>query len=237
LTTIYSFSFSDGAFPYAALVQGDTKKGILYGTTVEGGTNSFGTIFQLAPKGAKLVFSNMYNFTGFADGQSPYGALVLGTDGNLYGTTSAGAAGGGTIYQLSTRGTLTTLYSFCQQSGCTDGAVPYGSLFQATNGTFYGATYEGGGAGGGTVYSLSMGLGPFVLTVPQAGLAGTPFTILGSDLSTATAVAFKSTAATFQILSPTAISTIMPSGAKTGPVVVTTPPTSLSTPTSVQVLK
>ena len=85
-----------------------------------------------------------------------YGSLIQGNDGGLYGTTGFGGANGaGTIFKISQRGTLTTLHTFCAQSGCTDGAVPYAGLLQTQNGNFYGTTYEGGSAlGYGTVFEL-----------------------------------------------------------------------------------
>jgi uncharacterized repeat protein (TIGR03803 family) len=84
------------------------------------------------------------------DGDQPAGALVEGTNGYLYGTTFAGGTnGGGTILRMTLGGTLTTLYNFCSQTNCTDGAYPQGALIQATNGDLYGTTY---GGGTGTAY-------------------------------------------------------------------------------------
>ena len=65
--------------------------------------------------------------------------------GNLYGTTVGGGASsrGGTIFKIAPNGALTTLYSFCSQSGCSDGAYPYAGLAQATSGELYGTTMSG----------------------------------------------------------------------------------------------
>jgi uncharacterized repeat protein (TIGR03803 family) len=60
------------------------------------------------------------------------------------------------------------LYSFCAQAGCADGQYPYAGLFQATDGNLYGTTYQGGAAGKGTVFSLSVGLAPFVKKLPAS---------------------------------------------------------------------
>ena len=99
--------------------------------------------------------------------------LVQGTDAYLYGTTTDGGARKyvcGTIFQITTGGTLTTLHTF----ELTDGCNAIVGLLQATNGTFYGTTIGGGANNGvGTVYSLSVGLGPFVATNPTMGKAGT----------------------------------------------------------------
>jgi uncharacterized repeat protein (TIGR03803 family) len=77
-------------------------------------------------------------------------------NGNFYGTTNGGGAGGGTIFEITPGGQLTTLYSFCSQSGCTDGSTPEAGLVQATNGNFYGTTSDGGANGGsGTVFEIT----------------------------------------------------------------------------------
>jgi uncharacterized repeat protein (TIGR03803 family) len=115
-------------------------------------------------------------------------------------------------------GTVTTLHGF----DGTDGANPYAELVQATNGDFYGATTNGGANGYGTVFSLSVGLGPFVKTRPYFGKVGVPVTILGNNLTGATGVTFNGTAATFTVnATGTAISTTVPVGATTGAVQVT----------------
>jgi uncharacterized repeat protein (TIGR03803 family) len=93
------------------------------------------------------TFTTLFSFDG-TDGGYPNAALVQATDGNLYGTTYGGGAygagyNGGTVFKISPGGTLTTIYSFCAQSGCADGESPDG-LIQATNGDFYGITEFGG---------------------------------------------------------------------------------------------
>ena len=67
-----------------------------------------------------------------------------GSDGNFFGTTDGGLYSYGTVFTITPSGTLTTLYSFCSQSGCTDGDYPKSALVQASDGTLYGTTYEGG---------------------------------------------------------------------------------------------
>jgi hypothetical protein len=102
---------------------------------------------------------------------------------------------------------------------------------QATNGTFYGVTRDGGadyrgcivGGGCGNVFSLSVGLGPFVETNPTSGKVGRVVTILGNSLTSATDVSFNGTTATFTIVSGTEIKARVPTGATTGSVEVTTP--------------
>src|SRR5690349_10919774 len=94
-------------------------------------------------------FRTVVSFDG-ANGAHPIGALVKATDGNFYGTAeNGGANGGGTVFQLSPRGTLIRLYSFCSQPNCTDGFYPKAGLIQATDGNFYGTTSLGGANNGG----------------------------------------------------------------------------------------
>jgi uncharacterized repeat protein (TIGR03803 family) len=221
LTTLHAFNNTDGSYPYAGLVQGNG--GDFYGVTEEGGTNSYGTVFKINPSG-KLT--TLYSFTGGADGDTPISTLIQATDGNFYGTASyAGLYNLGTVFQITKGGTLTTVHSF----DTTEGWIPYGPLLQDTNGEFYGTTFSGGGSGAcpydygcGTVFSVSVGLGPFVETVPTSGNVGTAVRILGTNLKGATSVTFNGTAATFAVISKSEIETSVPSGATAGSVRVTT---------------
>jgi uncharacterized repeat protein (TIGR03803 family) len=99
---------------------------------------------------------------------------------------------------------------------------------QATNGNFYGTTEEGGAEDDGAVFSLAVGLGPFVETLPTSGKVGAAVKILGNNLTGATSVTFNSTSATFEVISGTEIATTIPSGATTGKVEVTTSSGSLT---------
>ncbi len=219
LTTLYSFAgyqTGDGSEPNASLVQ--AIDGNFYGTTYNGGTDNFGTVFEITPGGTPIILHSFDYYSG--DGAWPYAGLVQATDGNFYGTAAGGGTNGGygTIFEITAGGTLTTLHSF----DYTDGDDITGGLVQATNGTFYGTSYYGGANNYGTVFSLSVGLGPFVETNPTSGKVGSKVTILGNNLSGATAVSFNGTAATFKA-SSTFITTKVPTGATTGAVTVTTP--------------
>jgi len=154
LTTLYSFTGgNEGGQPTAPLVQG--SDGNFYGTTDEGGTNGYGTVFKISTNGA---LTSLYSFTGGNDGVYPYAGLVQGTNGNFYGTTWQGGTNGyGTVFNISTNGALTTLYSF---TGGNDGAYPYAGLAQGADGNFYGTTYEGGRGRAGTVFRVNVVLGP-----------------------------------------------------------------------------
>jgi uncharacterized repeat protein (TIGR03803 family) len=227
LTTLYSFcsqtKCTDGASPYAGLVQ--ASDGNFYGTTSAGGAGNLGAIFKLTPGSGMTTLYSFCSRTNCTDGSVPTGGLVQATDGNLYGTTwdSVGGTNFGTIFKITPGGALTTLYSFCPHTPCIDGAMPYAGLVQATNGSFYGTTSSGGTVGAGTVFKLSVGLGPFVETLPTSGNMGTAIKILGTKLEGATGVSFNGTAATFSVVSNTEIKANVPSGATTGFVTVTTP--------------
>jgi uncharacterized repeat protein (TIGR03803 family) len=161
-----------------------------------------------------------------ADGADPTAGLIQATDGNFYGTTLRwGANGAGTVFEITPAGELTTLYSFCSLSNCSDGQSPAAGLIQDTNGTFYGTTESGGviSCGCGTVFSLSVGLGPFVETQTTSGKVGAAVKILGTDLTGATSVTFNGEAAAFTVVSGSEITTKVPTGATSGPVVVVTP--------------
>jgi uncharacterized repeat protein (TIGR03803 family) len=92
----------------------------------------------------------------------------------------------------------TILYSFCAQANRADGALAYDRLFQATDGIFYGATFFSGAYGDGTVFSLDVGLGPFVAFVRNSGKVGVNVQILGQGFTGTTAVSFNGTPATFR---------------------------------------
>ncbi len=148
LTSSDSFSGADGASPQAGLAPGGD--GSFYGTTSSGGTNSAGTVFQVSTNGE---LTSLYSFSGASDGANPYAGLVLGTDGNLYGTTYGGGTNGsGAVFQIGTNGALTRLYSF---AAAEDGANPQAGLVQGTDGNLYGTTYGGGTNGSGTVFQIS----------------------------------------------------------------------------------
>ena len=144
LTTLHSFSQTDGAVSYAALVQ--ATDGNFYGTTSSGGSNSEGTVFQITPAG---VLATIHSFSG-ADGAVPLSVLVQGSDGNLYGTTYSGGYGYGTVFKVSLSGMFTTLHNFTYSEG-TDGRA---GLMQASDGKFYGTT-EAISSAGGTIFEIT----------------------------------------------------------------------------------
>jgi len=294
VSTLHSFTGNDGANPYAALVQG--SDGNFYGTT-RGGTEGPGTVFKITPAG---TLTTLHVFTNGSDGGDPSGTLTEDGQGAFLGTTQGGGANNwGTIFKISSSGTLTTVYDFCSKANCsdgsqpvaglirasdgsfygttdiggdttcnppygcgtvfkitpagvlttlhvfelTDGYAPFGGLLQATNGTFYGTAAAGGDTtcdppqGCGTVFSLSVGLRPFIGLTRPAGKAGEVVGILGQALTGSTSVSFNGTAAQFQVSSGTYIIATVPAGATTGSVVVTTPSGKLTSNRAFQVLR
>jgi uncharacterized repeat protein (TIGR03803 family) len=151
LTTLDEFdNTANGDQPTDTFVQG--RDGNFYGTTSEGGNGS-GIIFKVTPRGA---LTTLHQFVG-TDGAQPSDTLVQGGDGDFYGTTVTGGINhlSGTIFKITPAGTLTTLYNFCAQSNCTDGAGPEAGLAEGIDGNFYGTTTQGGTNSLGTVFKFT----------------------------------------------------------------------------------
>jgi len=182
---------SDGASPQVGLVvDGNT----LYGTAAQGGSDGSGTVFayNLVTTG----FAVLYNFTGFNDGGSPNGGLLL--SGNaLYGTASSGGADEfGTVFAVNTNGGPTCFTNLYSLNGSSDGGMPEAGMI-LSGGTLYGTTagptIENGMAGGnGSVFALNIdgsdftNLFDFVYSdavTPQAGLILCGGTLYGTTLS------------------------------------------------------
>jgi uncharacterized repeat protein (TIGR03803 family) len=152
LTTLVSFTGANGYTPSAGLVQ--ATNGNFYGATAWGGNLSlnagygFGTVFRMTPVG---VLTTLLDFNG-TNGGYCVGGLVQGSDGNFYGTTEGGGAGGGgTVFKMTAAGALTTLVSF----NGTNGSGPAAGLVQGSDGNFYGTTEYGGAGARGTVFQMT----------------------------------------------------------------------------------
>jgi uncharacterized repeat protein (TIGR03803 family) len=156
---------TDGSTPIGELTLG--TDGSLYGVTSAGGASNNGTVFKLTPSGVVTV---LHSFAGGAsDGAMSMAGLTLGADGNFYGVTSKGGTSGkGTFFKITPSGAATVLYSFA--GGTMDGASPQGSLKLASDGNFYGMSFEGGTLGFGTVYKIS----PTGAEMVLHSFAGTP---------------------------------------------------------------
>lgn len=180
-SVVHSFTggSKDGADPKARLTL-DTA-GNLYGTTLNGGSDGYGTVFELDATSTETV---LYNFTGASDGGNPFGSVTLGTDGTLYGTATSGGihspygcckVGGGVVFSL-TGASQQVLYTF---TGGNDGGTPTGDLV-LYNDVVYGTTQSGGPGHRGTAFSVDVASGNETVLhgftgkadggTPQAGL-------------------------------------------------------------------
>jgi uncharacterized repeat protein (TIGR03803 family) len=221
LLNYYSFPCgAGGSSPIAPLFQ--AADGNFYSTTSEGGIGppyGYGTVFKMNPKGVVTI---LHAFAGSPlDGYAPDGTLVQATDGNFYGTAGGGSFDGGVLFRLMPDGTFSIIYSFSRDGAFGDD----GTLVQHTNGLLYGTTNNSQPYGTyGAVFSLDMGLGPFITFVQANGKVGQTAQILGQGLTGSTSVTFNGVpATTFLVGTDTYIRAVVPSAATTGPVVVTTP--------------
>jgi uncharacterized repeat protein (TIGR03803 family) len=176
-TVLYSFcsasNCTDGQNPHAGLIRDGA--GNLYGTTVDGGANfdagyfGGGTLFKVDKTGQETVLYSFCSAPNCTDGFGPDASLIRDFEGNLYGVTYQGentvnsnyppcpndpALGCGTVFKLDRAGQETVLYGFCSAANCTDGALPYGSLFRDATGNLYGTTGNGGANDSGTVFKI-----------------------------------------------------------------------------------
>jgi len=158
-TVLYRFngaSAGDGQNPASTLIMDDN--GDLYGTTVEGGPNGWGTVFRLTRTGVEAI---LYSFPGSSDdGLSPEAGLVRDAAGNLYGTTVIGGAentgcagsGCGVVFRLTPGNAETVLHSFTDNG--TDGCNPDTALITDKQGSLYGSTPFCGTEGNGTIFEI-----------------------------------------------------------------------------------
>jgi uncharacterized repeat protein (TIGR03803 family) len=134
---------TDGAYPYAGLVQ--AANGNLYGTASEGGAKGYGTVFKITPSGEFTTLYIFCSLPGCADGAYPLAGLVQAANGDLYGTT------GGTVFKITPSGMLSTLHNFCSPSSCPG----VSGLVQDTNGDLYGTTQGDEVDKDGTVFRIT----------------------------------------------------------------------------------
>jgi uncharacterized repeat protein (TIGR03803 family) len=240
LTTLFTFDGTNGSLPNGGLIQAN---GDFYGVTSSGGSSigglecqyvadgGCGTVFEVTDGGELTTLCNFGVPPGCPIPAGPNGPLVQGTDGNFYGTVSQifydyPPSGPGSIYEVTSKGSTTTIYSFCQLANCADGLYPGGGMLQATNGTFYGTT-DGSIYYGppfyGNIFSLSTGLAPFAKTQPTSAKEGATIGILGQGFSSSSIVQFGGVQATsIKLSGSTFLEAIVPAGALTGSVTVTT---------------
>jgi uncharacterized repeat protein (TIGR03803 family) len=221
LSILYNFcslsNCADGAYPIMGLVEG--LDGSFYGTTQAGGSTDYGTVFRFSLDGTLTTLHNFCfrnDYPTCEDGWRPEAPLILASDGNLYGTTDLGGTNFciyvdcGTVFQINRQGQFSTVYDF------TPAAFDPSMIIQGTDGLIYGFA-------GGDIYSLSLGLDPYVETIPSGGTAGETIKIIGQGFTGANSVTINGTAASFTIVSDTLIRSTVPADATTGRVAVTTP--------------
>jgi len=220
VTVLHSLKAADGQNEQGGfLVQ--ANDGNFYGEGYNGGTDNYGVIFQLTPSGGYKV---LHTFTGGTDGSYPSADLMVGPDGNLYGTAAGGGStacslGCGVIFKITTAGVFTVLYDF----DGTHGYYPESNLTLHTDGLLYGDAAAGGANGQGVFFSFNVGFSPFVSLVTTSGKVGVTVGILGQGFSSSSVVKFNGLAATK--VTPTGttfLTATVPAGATDGKVTVTT---------------
>jgi uncharacterized repeat protein (TIGR03803 family) len=145
-SVVYSFDDTNGAYPLAPLIQG--TDGNFYGTANGGGSGDSGVVFKLTPAG-KITVIHAFNGT---DGGNIRVPVIQGTDGNIYGTTFLGGTGNaGVVFQITPGGKYTILHSM---NGNSDGGYPDATVFQSSDGKFYGVTTFAGSINNGTIFSV-----------------------------------------------------------------------------------
>lgn len=161
---LHDFNYPDG-YPYAGLIE--DSDGVLYGTTTYNGPSG---VFRINKDGTG--FLRLHSFNG-SDGFTPYGGVVEGPNGVLYGTTTYGGANGsGIVFRLNKDGTG---YENLHDFGLGDGANPYASLVEGSNGAFYGTTLNGSPGGGGVVFRVTV---PCEASLEVQGEVHTPGSML-----------------------------------------------------------
>ncbi len=202
----------------SGLVQG--SNGSFYGTAESGGANHLGEVFEISSTG---TFKDLYNFTGGTDGANPSAGLVLATDGNFYGLTlNNGTDGFGTVYEISPSGAFTLVGPL----DGTNGGNSSVTLMLHTSGTLYGDAKIGGQTTNlGTFFQVAnKHFAPFVDLLPTSGEVAATIEIRGRGFTGTAAVSFNGIPASkFTIVSSTYMSAVVPTGATTGFVTVTTP--------------
>jgi uncharacterized repeat protein (TIGR03803 family) len=204
-----------GGGPQGSLFQG--SDGNFYGSTFNGGAYFLGVLFRLSANFDYTVL-NSFGSTS-TTGTEPSGGVIQASNGNFFGVTFRGGAfNDGTIYEYSPAGTYTNLFAWDVNVDAE------GQFIQHTKGALYGVTYEGGTSNLGTLYRLNVGLGPFIALVRSQGRSGSTAQILGQGFTGTTSVTFNGLPATsFTVVKDTYMTAVVPSGATTGKVVVTTP--------------
>ena len=242
---IHDFAFTTGDVPCTGLIQG--KDGNLYGATQQGALNGSGNIYKMTTAGTATDLHDFNNPTDAScvNNVGPPVNLLQVADGSFYGVNPAyGADGNGSIYKL-TLGKTNVFTAYLFPSSGVDGELPSSTLIQHTNGVVYGTTPGGGGGSSGcphvcqgTFFSVATGDAPFVSLEPteRAGNVGASVGMFGQGFSSSSVVKFGGVAATSVTRSgSTYLTAVVPVGAHTGAVTVTTGSTTLTSPQTYKV--
>jgi uncharacterized repeat protein (TIGR03803 family) len=208
-STVYFMDGFDGYSPNGPVIQ--RSDGNFYGTTLFGGAFDFGVVYRLTPGGGYSVLASFDDFTNGAD---PFGPLVDGSDGNLYGSTTLEYYYlGGTEFRLTPAGQLTTLVGWGQ------GDQLAGQLGQAEGGGIRGLTDDG------LVFAFRLALPEPKPSIngfqPVSGAVGKVIKIRGDHFVYASNVQFNGVKAAFRTTSSNYILAVVPGGATSGPITVT----------------
>ncbi len=137
----------DGSTPFGGLIAGTS--GVFYGTTVAGGPGVYGTVFKMGDTDTQPTGLVAFNSV---KGGNPESALLLHTNGWLYGTTLIGGSNNvGTVFKMSSTGVFTNFFAFATSNG----AYPWASLVLAADGALYGTTANGGPGNHGTIFKVA----------------------------------------------------------------------------------
>jgi len=162
-TVLYRFDVlnSEGRNPAAGVVL--DSAGNVYGTTLNGGSNNAGALFQLSPSGGSWTATALHGFGATGDGKTPFGGLISDQQGNLYGTTEDGPGHTGTVYELQRSGDSWNYSLLAILPGPGNAEGPAGALTLDAAGNLYGTTIEDG-AGLGNIFKLSPSGGGWIYT-------------------------------------------------------------------------
>ena len=247
-TLLYSFYYGGGTsfdptLPQAGLTLG--TDGNFYGVGGAGGTKNAGAIFKVTPAGVESVLYNFCSVT-CTDGFGPATPLVLHTDGKFYGNTNGNSLGGSVFYSLDVGfKPLIDLVNWTTKVGQTVEILGQGftgatavsfngvkATFKNVSDTYMTATVPAGALTGPvtvTTFTGSMTSNRKFLVIPQvtsfaptSGIVGSSVVITGVSLTQATKVTIGGKVATFTVNSDTQITAVVPAGAKTGKIAVTT---------------
>lgn len=240
---LHNFASTDGSKSLSGVVQG--SDGFLYGVTSEGGASNYGTFFRVNTKGKN--FAVLHDFDGRPSGGGPLSTPMLHTDGIIYGTTVTGPKEG-TLWSMNVglkpfaslfviwSGKVGTQVGLLGQGFSSATGVKFGTgagTFIVVSDTYMIATAAAGATTGNVtvlepggnlttpqVFKVTPSIGGFK---PPNGSVGTSVVISGMSLTQTTAVAFGGVKATsFTVNSDTQVTAIVPTGAKTGPIKITT---------------